>query len=357
LENKLNQSNPSINSTLSPSVRSLWGTEGVFYLANYLAAPDDRLAAVMQQAYQKNQWFTIESQQQAFDAIRTEMLTAPLLTKWLSHYPDLPTTTPKNVGIVMAGNLPLVGFHDWLCVMLAGHTAQVKLSEKDSILLPFFIKIIGEKYPEMAERTVFTERLHDINAVIATGSTNTSRYFEQYFAKYPNIIRKSRTSVAIFDGTEDTKTLHDFGKDVFQYFGLGCRNVSKIYVPRGYDFEPLLEQLHEYNEIIHHNKFKNNFDYNFTLVIINRVHHLNNGCIIMTEDAALHSRIAMLHYEYYDDVTTLAAQLKTQQDEIQCVVAQVPIADFIITPFGKTQSPTLMDYADGVDTMRFLMAV
>jgi Acyl-CoA reductase (LuxC) len=329
----------------------------LLYLANYLNDPDDRLAKAMHDSHFKNQWFTMENQQFAIDSIRKEMLTEYNLKNWLSHYPTLPSETPQKVGLIMAGNLPLVGFHDWLCVMLAGHTAIVKLSEKDSFLLPLFIAVIAEKYPEAAARTVFTERLNDINAVIATGSTNTSRYFEQYFGKYPNIIRKSRTSVAVFDGTEDTDTLHEFGKDVFRYFGLGCRNVSKVYVPRGYDFEPLLEQLHEYNEIIHHNKYKNNFDYNFTLVIINRVHHLNNGCTIMTEDKALHSRIAMLHYEYYDDINTLSAALSAQKEEIQCVVSNLKIADFPIIPFGKTQEPTLKDYADGVDTMAFLAQI
>lgn len=329
----------------------------LLYLANYLTEPDERLAAAMQQSHFKNQWFTIENQQFAIDSIRNEMLTAANMEKWLRSYPTLPSKNAQKVGLIMAGNLPLVGFHDWLCVMLAGHEAVIKLSEKDSFLLPLFVKIIAEKHPEAAARTTFVERLTDINAVIATGSTNTSRYFEQYFGKYPNIIRKSRTSVAVFDGKETIATLHDFGKDVFRYFGLGCRNVSKVYVPRGYDFEPLLEQLHKYNEIIHHNKYKNNFDYNFTLVIINRVHHLNNGCTIMTEDAALHSRIAMLHYEYYDDITTLTTQLKAQKDEIQCVVSNLKIANFTITPFGKTQQPTLTDYADGIDTMAFLEEV
>ena len=195
-----------------------------------------------------------------------------------------------------------------------------------------------------------------IDAIIATGSNNTSRYFEQYFAKYPNIIRKSRTSVAVLDGRETEEELYKLGIDIFSYFGLGCRNVSKIFVPRNYDFNLLLEKLHDFNALAMHNKYKNNFDYNFTLVILNGKYHLNNGCVIMIEDEQLHSRIAMLHYEFYDEISEVTQKLKSQLTDLQCIVSKSNLDDLTITLFGKTQEPTLFDYADGVDTMRFLAA-
>jgi hypothetical protein len=192
--------------------------------------------------------------------------------------------------------------------------------------------------------------------VIATGSNNTARYFEEYFGKYPHIIRRNRNAVAVLSGMETPEELYTLGEDIFSYFGLGCRNVSKLYVPHGYNFDALLEALHEYREIIHHDKYKNNFDYNFTLYIMNGLPHKNNGCLLLKEDTALHARIASVNYEYYDALQDLDALLAEKRDEIQCVVGKIKVNGFTVLPFGESQKPTLNDYPDGVDVMQFLTA-
>ena len=201
------------------------------------------------------------------------------------------------------------------------------------------------------------DRLANFDAVIATGSNNTARYFDQYFGKYPNIIRKNRNAIAVLDGKENESELKALGRDVFQFFGLGCRNVSKVYLPKGYEFEPLLEALHTYNELVLHNKYKNNFDYNYTLLIMNKIPHQSNGCVLMTEDTSLQSRIASLHYEYYEDKDQLQKDLENKKEEIQCAVGRVDLDGISVFPFGKAQQPALMDYADGVDTMEFLLSI
>ena len=254
----------------------------------------------------------------------------------------------------MAGNLPLVGFHDFLCVFVSGCRAVIKLSDKDKRLLPFLVQKLTEYYPEMANLVVFQDNLKEIDALIATGSTNTSRYFDYYFSKIPHIIRKNRTSVAVLRGSETEEEFHQLGIDIFRYFGLGCRNVAKLYVPRGYDFNLLLEKLHDFNSLVLHHKYKNNFDYNFTLTILNKVPHLSNGCTILVEEKVLHSRIAMLHYEYYDALEEVQTAITAQYDAIQCVVGNVKLADIEVLPFGKTQQPELWDYADRMDTMAWL---
>jgi hypothetical protein len=219
---------------------------------------------------------------------------------------------------------------------------------------------MGEWAHESLAYTEFVgegEYLKGMDMVIATGSNNTARYFEEYFGKYPHIIRRNRNSVAVLSGMETTEELYTLGEDIFSYFGLGCRNVSKLYVPHGYNFDTLLESLHEYREIIHHDKYKNNFDYNFTLYIMNGLPHKNNGCLLLKEDTALHARIASVNYEYYDDVNELDTLLGEKRDEIQCVVGKIKVNGFVVLPFGESQKPTLNDYPDGVDVMQFLTTV
>ncbi|MCK6695355.1 MAG: acyl-CoA reductase, partial [Thermoanaerobaculia bacterium] len=223
--------------------------------------------------------------------------------------------------------------------------------------LPLLVKKLGEWAFETWEYTEFLgegDKLQGFDAVIATGSNNTARYFEQYFGKYPHIIRRNRNGVAVLDGTESMAELYALGRDIFTYFGLGCRNVSKLYLPRGYDFEPLLEALHEYREIIHHDKYKNNFDYNLTLFILNKIPYQNNGCLLLREEPSLQARIASVHYEFYDNHAHLGSLLSARKDEIQCLVSNRPISGFTTLPFGKSQEPALSDYADGVDVMQFL---
>lgn len=328
-------------------------------LGHYLrSGGDEALEQAIQQSYLENRWFTEENTRLALDAIARQMLTETALREWAAAYSIPERTLPqKTVGIVMAGNIPLVGFHDWLCVFVSGHRARVKLSDKDKRLLPILVKKMGDWHHESWAFTEFvgeTEHLKGFDAVIATGSNNTARYFEQYFGKYPHIIRRNRNAVAVLNGLETPAELQALGRDIFTYFGLGCRNVSKLYVPHGYQFDALLEALHEYRDIIHHDKYKNNFDYNFTLLILNNAAHKNNGCLLLTENSSLQARIATVHYQYYDDVQELDALLAEQRDAIQCVVGNTRVARFNVLPFGASQSPTLMDYPDGVDVMRFL---
>jgi len=328
-------------------------------LGHYLReSPDDDLQTAVRQSYLENNWFTEDNQYHALQAIANAFLDREKLQAWVARY-DLPFRqhAPKTVGLIMAGNIPLVGFHDWLCVFASGHRAKVKLSDKDKRLLPLLVKKMGEWAHESWAYTEFVpegEPLRGFEAVIATGSNNTARYFEQYFQKYPHLIRHNRNAVAVLNGRESMAELYALGADIFSYFGLGCRNVSKLYVPQDYPFDGLLEALHEYRDIVLHNKYKNNFDYNFTLLILNRVPHLNNGCLLLHESPELTSRIASVHYEYYSDPDELDELLAARRGEIQCVVGHVPLKGFECLPFGKTQEPGLTDYPDGVDVMRFL---
>jgi hypothetical protein len=315
----------------------------------------DTLDLAIRKSCVENGWFTEENIRASLKAIATRMLDEQLLSEWAKSYP-IPAQE-KTIGLVMAGNIPLVGFHDWLCVFVTGHRALVKLSEKDKHLLPALVKTMGAWQKESWAYTEFLPDdtpLQGFDAVIATGSNNTARYFQQYFGKYPHIIRKNRNSVAILDGSESSSELLVLGHDIFSYFGLGCRNVSKLYVPEHYSFDRLLEVLHEYKDVAHHHKYKNNFDYNLTLFLLNNMPYLNNGCLILREDPAPASRIACLHYEYYTDADTLAEQLRAGESAIQCIVSKQTLSGIETIPFGTTQSPGLRDYADRVDVMAFL---
>jgi hypothetical protein len=324
-------------------------------LGEYLTERDEQLQALVSTSYQQNQWFTEENIYKAITAIKEKFLQKNLIENWLSRYDISENSDKKTVGLVLAGNIPLVGFYDMMCVFLAGHKSKIKLSEKDKILLPHFIKVMENNNPEVANYFEIVERLDNFDAVIATGSNNSARYFEAYFGQFPNIIRKNRNAVAILSGAETPDQLRALGNDVFQYFGLGCRNVSKLYLPQGFDFKPLLEAFHEYNEIVLHNKYKNNFDYNYTLLIMNKIKYEANGCILMTENTSLQSRIAQLHYEYYSSLSDLKEKIIQRMDEIQCVVSETNVSGLDTIPFGKAQSPGLSDYADGVDVMDFLI--
>lgn len=323
------------------------------YLGAYLEKGSELLETEIQKTYFNNRWFIKENTQEAIQAITTAFLQKDLLENWVSTYAIADETASKKVGLILAGNIPLVGFHDILSVFISGHIAKVKLSEKDKYLIPHFVNVMAEVDDRVLPFFEFSERLNELDAVIATGSNNSARYFEAYFGKYPNIIRKNRNAVAVLTGNESPEQLQRLGDDVFKYFGLGCRNVSKVYLPRDYNFEVLLEGLHHHKEIVLHDKYKNNFDYNYTLTILNGVRHQSNGCVLMTEDASLQSRIAQLHYEYYDDEADLKNKLAKVKDEIQCIVAS-ELSDVPTVDFGKAQQPSLQDYADGVDTLAFL---
>lgn len=325
-------------------------------LGRRLRQPDDYLEAVIHRTAFNNGWFTPENQRKAIQAIAARMLDAGKLHTWAGRYflPDEPSV--KTVGLVMAGNIPLVGWHDVQCVFVAGHRAQIKLSDKDQYLLPCLLKMLEHIDARTAAYFEIVSQLRDFDAVIATGSNNTSRYFESYFSHTPNIIRRNRNAVSVLDGSESAEELAALGDDVFRFFGLGCRNVSKIYVPQDYDFMPLLNALHEYREIVLHDKYKNNFDYNFALYTLNKTPFYMAGSIMLTENAGFSSRIAALHYERYDKVEALEQQLSSHRDAIQCVIGRPGLLPHTpVIPFGQAQEPELWDYADGVDTMQFLL--
>lgn len=324
-------------------------------LGDYLRERPEPLAAVMETSQRHNPWFTTENLEASLQAISDVFLRPEKLETWLGPYALEENRASKTVGLVLAGNLPLVGFHDWLSVFVSGHKAQVKLSDKDPYLLPHLTEVMASFDSRVSAYTDYVAQLRGFDAVIATGSNNSARYFESYFGKYPHIIRKNRNAVSVLTGKESEEEINRLGKDIFQYFGLGCRNVSKIFVPRDFAFDPFLERLHqEYQQMILHDKYRHNYDYNYALYIINKVDFKMNGCLLLTEDRAIASRIAGLHYSYYDDLKDVAAELSARKEEIQCVVAAPGLLPMETIPFGQTQAPELWDYADGVDTIAFL---
>ncbi|HLN22302.1 MAG TPA: acyl-CoA reductase [Bacteroidales bacterium] len=297
-----------------------------------------------------NKWFTPDNVRAAISAI-AGTLTAENLRKWTDNYPSLRAqTTPLKIGLIFAGNVPAVGFHDYMSVLISGNNLIAKTSSKDPDLLPFFHKILCDINPDFLSHAGFTSgMLSGFDAVIATGSNNTARYFEYYFGKYPNIIRKNRSSVAIIDGTESDREVELLGKDIFSYFGLGCRNVSKIYLPRGYEISRLTDRWSEYSGCINHSGYANNYDYNKAVYLINRQNFHDTGYILIKEDSSLSSPVAVLHMEYYDTAEDLNLHLKNNKDNFQCVVGRNHV------PFGRSQMPDLWDYADGIDTLDFLL--
>jgi len=315
---------------------------------------EDKVAS----AYIENKWFTPENSWKGLNAIADKFLEKAILRKWVSDYKIVDKQEIKKIGLVLAGNIPLVGFHDVLSTFISGHKSIIKCSSKDSILLKAIIEHMVAQFPDSESYFEFTERLKGFDAVIATGSDNSARYFEQYFGQYPNIIRKNRNAVAVLDGTESKEDLMNLGQDIFIYFGLGCRNVSKLYVPEGYKFDNLLEVLHGgYKELANHNKYRNNFDYNNALFLLNRVDFLMSGSLIITASEEITSRIATLHYEQYKDKSELAQHLNEVKDKIQCIVSKSPLQGFDSFKFGEAQEPAITDYADGVDTLAFLKSL
>lgn len=325
--------------------------------AHLLEDKDEFLKALMSRTEFNNQWFTLENQNLAIKAIADQFLQKEHLQKWVENYKSLEPKSPQRIALVLAGNIPMVGFHDILSVFMAGHHAKVKLSSKDAFIMPYLFKLMGEWDERSVPYFQVQQKLQGFDAVIATGSNNSSRYFEAYFGKYPHIIRKNRNAVAVLTGEEDATELHNLGKDVFRYFGLGCRNVAKLYVPEAYDFDPLLTALHEYRSIVMHTKYKNNFDYNYAMFMLNKEAFKANGCILLREDPETSSRIANLNYEYYDKLEEVPALLAKKADQIQCVVAKDGLLSTPTLSFGSAQQPALMDYADGVDTLAFLSSL
>ncbi|CAM3888529.1 acyl-CoA reductase [Mucilaginibacter galii] len=322
-------------------------------LGRQLLHPDQTLEQIIASESNYNAWFTPESVQQAVTAAGNS-LTKESLEQWLNAYNFTPHQ-PKKVGLILAGNIPLVGFHDVLCVLVSGNIALIKASSQDARLIKYVLQLLATIEPKIADQYQFIERLEGFDAVIATGSNNTSRYFDYYFGKVPNIIRKNRNSIALLTGNETTEQLHLLGKDVFDYYGLGCRNVSKVLVPKDYNFIPFFEAIESYHPIGNHHKYHNNYDYNKAIYLVNRDKHLDNGFLLVKEDERLTSPLAVLFYEEYDDLAAAQAWLEQHSQNIQCVVsvANVHINNQVVD-FGQSQQPALWDYADGIDTLQFL---
>lgn len=297
-----------------------------------------------------NPWFTPENVKMALGAIANE-LTEENLVQWTSAYPSLKEEKPPvRVGLIFAGNIPLAGFHDLLTVLISGGNLVAKTSSKDPELIPFLCEILCSINPGFSKCIEFSHgALTGFDVVIATGSNNSSRYFEYYFGKYPNIIRKNRNSIAIIDGKETNEELEALGKDIFSYFGLGCRNVSKIYIPAGYDIKSLAENWKEYSWCINHSKYANNYDYNKAIYIVNRQKFHDTGYLLISEESRLPSPVAVLHFEHYASKCALEQQTDLLRENIQCIVGR----DHVL--FGNSQSPHLWDYADGIDTLEFLL--
>ena len=324
-------------------------------LGNYISSNKEEMDELVQSAVHKNQWFVEEFVRQALEAVNDQFLREVKLLEWVSHYNIVNGNKKLNVGIIMAGNLPLVGFHDWLCCFISGHDTLVKLSSKDDVLLKYLVAKIYELETSDLPKTEFVERLKGFDAVIATGTNNSALHFEHYFKKYRHIIRRNRTSIAVLDGTESRAELIAFGHDIFDYFGMGCRNVSKVFLPEGYDFSLLQEVLEqEFSLILQHHKYRNNYDYNYTIFLMNQTPHKAFSSIILLEREETFSRMASLHYEYYSDLNMVMNKINNQALNIQCLVSNSSGIEGEKFSLGQAQFPELLNYADGVDTMAFL---
>jgi hypothetical protein len=325
-------------------------------LGKDLVSPNAQLIEIIETERQYNAWFTPESVLNAVKATG-EMLSETSLQQWLSKY-NVEDGHDKKIGLVLAGNIPLVGFHDVLCVLATGNHALIKASSQDSRLIKYVLNKLVEINSYYADKFSFVDRLVNFDAIIATGSNNTSRYFEYYFGKVPNIIRKNRNSIALLNGHETAEQLAALGHDIFDYYGLGCRNVSKLLVPEGYVFNFFFESIEHFAPIINHHKYNNNYDYNKSIYLVNRDEHLDNGFLLLKQDARLTSPLACLYYETYKDLTAAQELLQQQSDNLQCIITAVPLqtANQVVS-FGQSQQPQLWDYADGVDTMEFLSSL
>jgi hypothetical protein len=318
-------------------------------MGKYMLSADMHWKAAKEKAFYENGWFTPSFIEVAAWNIANSFLKEEQLVEWINSY-SVPrkNENPRITGIVMAGNVPLVGFHDFLCAFISGHHQYIKLSTKDSVLLEHLVNRLFEWEPETQKMISFSNLLKGCDAYIATGSNNSARYFEYYFARFPHIIRRNRTSVAILSGNESAEELNLLADDVYQYFGLGCRNVTKLYVPEQYNFVPLLDAFRKYDHLADHHKYKNNYDYQLAILIVNKHYYMTNGSIILVEDKQVFSPISRLNYEFYTDRRAVSDSLKNNSD-IQAVVGK----DFL--PFGKAQQPALTDFADGVDTLAFFL--
>lgn len=336
-------------SVLGDSMKK-WGVKAEKEALNPFVAGEfyDRMQTAILGAKAHNGWFSEESIRESFFTIG-ESLAEESLSAWLAKYPIV--KKPKSVGLILAGNIPLVGFHDILSTLFSGNKASIKLSRDDKVLIPLLLEIIVSLQPELAEQIEIVDKLNSAEAVIATGSDNTARYFEKYFGHLPRVIRKNRTSVAVINGSETPEELKELGKDIFTYYGLGCRNVSHLLLPKEYDLDNIFGAIVGYGEVINHNKYCNNYDYYKAIFLMNQEKIIENGFVLTRETEELFAPVAMLHYHFYETEEDAKAYLTEHQDKIQAIIGKEYV------PFGAAQAPALDDYADGVDTMKFLTSL
>ena len=322
-------------------------------LGNLLLNPNDNLKNIIESAKHKNAWFNPEQVLSAIHA-NGQMLNENDLSDFSKTIPEI-NHHPKKVGLILAGNIPMVGFHDILTVLLTGNIALIKLSSQDDLLIPAVLANLIKIEPDFKIQIQFVEKLENFEAVIATGSNNSSRYFDYYFSKVPNIIRKNRNSIAILTGKETTEELKELGQDIFNYYGLGCRNVSKLFVPKDYVFNHFFESIEEFSPIINHHKYNNNYDYNKSIFLVNKNQHFDNGFLLVAKDERMFSPLAVVYYEEYNSLNEVIEKVNAKAEEIQVVVSM--IKETILPAkfnFGESQNPKLWDFADGVDTIAFL---
>lgn len=314
--------------------------------------PEEKFKSLAESIRLENPWFTESSVRMAVSGLLL-YLDEKNLIEWIKRYSPA-HHNPRTILLIMAGNIPLAGFHDFLSVLINGDTAVIKLSSKDTVFIKFLTEKLVDINPRFSDRVSFEQTVKTFDAVIATGSDNSSRYFDYYFGKYPHIIRRNRTSVAVLNGSESELELTKLGHDVFTYFGLGCRNVSKIFLPRRFDFSLLFRSWETYKDIAHHHKYHNNYYYQKSILNVSQMPHLDNGFVLLQENKKLVSPLAVVYYEFYENPEELSARLNEDREKIQCIVGNIFPAS---VKFGQAQMPGLMDYADDVDTMRFLQEI
>jgi len=330
-------------------------------LGQNLAVPqwvDATFGEAIERQYRENSWFTPEFCRYALSAI-SWMLAPEALDTYLARYQDIvPDTAPrKRVAVISAGNIPLAAFHDFFCILVSGNDYQGKLSSQDKHLLPVLAQELVRIEPAFEERISFVEKVADFDAIIATGSNNSARYFDYYFSKYPHILRKNRNSVAVLNETESDQELRALADDIYLYFGLGCRSVSKLFVPRHYDFVPFLQILtQESQPIALHHQFNNNLEYQKAVHLMNQIPYMDAGTFLLVENQNYASPIGMINYEFYDDIEVVNDRLEADSELLQCIVSRDPRITRA-EPFGSAQSPTLSDYPDGIDTLRWMLAI
>lgn len=324
-------------------------------LSEYIYEDKNHLEESIKKACLNNPWFTAVECKSMLNQIANTYCNKDILSQWLKQYSPIKPKS-KNVGLIAAGNIPLVAFHDILCIIASGNTCQLKLSEKDQVLYHWLHESLKLIDLEIAQKISIVEKLSNYDAVIATGSSSSSNLFQSYFKQVPHIIRSHRNAIAVLDGSEDEIDFVNIGKDIFQYYGLGCRNVSKIYVPFGYNFSNLIRTLDiNFEHVNDHTKYKNNYDYNFALCIMNRPNFYQGNTLLLVENKSIASPIGILNFEYYTDLNDLCEKLAKNEIRIQCISAKKNLPNLNTVNFGNCQNPSLEDYADGINTMDFLL--